>query len=208
MNRILFGISGCSASGKSFIVKYILERLGEELVSVLYQDNYYKKREQQTKDDKGNYNFDLPTSFHIDQQIADIKKIKNGEKVVRNEYTYNNPTTTPKKIIVNPSPIVLIEGLFLFDNSDLSSRFDRKIFVDSEIETMINRRIIRDHNVRGYDKDDVIYKYERHVIPAYEKYILPHKDHSDLIVNNNNNYFEGAKATLEYIKKEYALYNK
>lgn len=208
INRIVIGISGCSASGKSFIVKYILDNLGDELVSILYQDNYYRKREHQIKDDKGNYNFDLPTSFHIDQQIDDIKKIKNGEKVVRNEYTFNNPSIDPKKIIVNPRPIVLVEGLFLFDNSDLSSLFDKKIFIDAEIETMINRRIKRDHSIRGYDKDDVIYKYENHVIPAYKKYILPHKDYSDIIVDNNNKDFEGAKTTLDYIKKEYALYNK
>ena len=208
MNRIIIGISGCSASGKSFIVKYILDNLGDELVSIIYQDNYYRKREQQIKDDKGNYNFDLPTSFHIDQLIDDIKKIKNGEKVVRNEYTFNNPSINPKKIIVNPRPIVLVEGLFLFDNSDLSSLFDKKIFIDSEMETMINRRIKRDNRVRGYDKDDVIYKYENHIIPASKKYIFPHKDYSDIIVDNNKKDFEGAKTTLDYITKQYALYNK
>mgnify|MGYP001280109368 CR=1 FL=1 len=208
MNRIIIGISGCSASGKSFIVKYILDNLGEDIVSVLYQDNYYKKREQQVKDDKGNYNFDLPTSFHIDQLIDDIKKIKNGEVVIRNEYTFNNPDVIPKKIIVKPRPIVLVEGLFLFDNSDLSSLFDKKIFIDSKIETMIDRRIKRDYKIRGYDKDDVIYKFKNHVIPAYKKYIFPHKDYSDLIVNNNINQLQGAETTLDYIKKDYVLNNK
>jgi uridine kinase len=208
MNRIIIGISGCSASGKSFIVKYILDNLGEDIVSVLYQDNYYKKREQQVKDDKGNYNFDLPTSFHIDQLIDDIKKIKNGEVVIRNEYTFNNPDVIPKKIIVKPRPIVLVEGLFLFDNSDLSSLFDKKIFIDSQIETMIDRRIKRDYKIRGYDKDDVIYKFKNHVIPAYKKYIFPHKDYSDLIVNNNINQLQGAETTLDYIKKDYVLNNK
>ena len=105
-------------------------------------------------------------------------------------------------------PIILVEGLFLFDNSDLSSLFDKKIFVDSEIETMIERRIERDHKTRGYDKDDVIYKYKNHVIPAFKKYILPQKDYADLVVDNNNKDFEGAKTTLEYIKKEYASNNK
>ena len=156
----------------------------------------------------GNYNFDLPTSFHLDQQIDDIKKIKNGKKVVRNEYTFNNPSINPKKIIVNPRPILLVEGLFLFDNSDLLSLFDKKIFIDSEIETMINRRIKSDHNIRVYDKDDVIYKNENHFIPAYKKYIIPHKDYSDIIVDNNKKDFEGAKTTLDYITKQYALYNK
>ena len=208
MNSILFGISGSSASGKSFIVKYILENLGNDLVSILYQDNYYKKREEQLKDEKGNYNFDLPSSFHIDRQIDDIKRIKIGEKIIKNEYTFNNPDIVPKKIIVKPRPIILIEGLFLFDNPNLSSLFDKKIFVDSKIETMIKRRIERDYETRGYDKDDVIYKYRNHVIPAYKKYILPQKDYADLVVDNNIKDFTGAETTLEYIKKEYALYNK
>ena len=86
INRIVIGISGCSASGKSFIVKYILDNLGDELVSILYQDNYYRKREDQIKDDKGNYNFDLPTSFHIDQQIDDIKKICYKRKFIQGIY--------------------------------------------------------------------------------------------------------------------------
>lgn len=208
MNSILFGISGSSGSGKSFIVRYILENLGSDLVSILYQDNYYKKREEQLKDEKGNYNFDLPSSFNIGQQVDDIKKIKIGEKIIRDEYTFNNPNIVPKKIIVKPKPIVLVEGLFLFDNTDLSSLFDKKIFIDSKIETMIERRIKRDQNTRGYDKDNVIYKYKNHVIPAYKKYILPHKGYADLVVDNNNNDFEGADTTLQYIKKEYALNNK
>ena len=91
MNSILFGISGSSASGKSFIVKYILENLGNELVSILYQDNYYKKREEQLKDEKGNYNFDLPTSFLNDELVRDLNLLKNGDQVVRKEYNFNNP---------------------------------------------------------------------------------------------------------------------
>ena len=77
----LFGICGSSGSGKSFIAKYILENLGPENVSILYQDNYYKKREDQQKDNNGHYNFDLPSSFHQDEFFEDIRKIKAGEKI-------------------------------------------------------------------------------------------------------------------------------
>ena len=111
-NCKLFGICGSSGSGKSYIVKYILENLGSNSVSVIFQDNYYKKREDQTKDQNGSYNFDLPSSFYLDEFINDLKKVKNGEKVEREEYTFNNPEVSPKLITVLPKKLILVEGLF------------------------------------------------------------------------------------------------
>ena len=105
-NSKLFGICGSSGSGKSYIVKYILENLGSNSVSVIFQDNYYKKREDQTKDQNGNYNFDLPSSFHLDEFINDLKRVKNGEKVEREEYTFNNPEVSPKLITVLPKKLI------------------------------------------------------------------------------------------------------
>ena len=198
----LFGICGSSGSGKSFIVRYILEKLGSEVVSILYQDNYYKKREDQTKDDNGNYNFDLPSSFHQDEFIKDIIKVKNGEKVDREEYTFNNPCVSPKTVSVNPKKIILVEGLFLFHDDNIAKLFDRKIFIHCEVEKMIERRIKRDHEIRGYDKSDVIYKYENHVLPAYKNFILPYKKSVDLVINNDSDNLTGAESTLNYIIKE------
>jgi len=125
-NNKLFGICGSSGSGKSFIVKYVLENLGSDNVSVIYQDNYYKKREEQTKDANGNYNFDLPSSFYLDEFIYDLKKIKNGEKVEREEYTFNNPDISPKIISVFPKKIILVEGLFLFNNKEKNYKYKCK----------------------------------------------------------------------------------
>ena len=206
-NNKIFGICGSSGSGKSFIVKYVLENLGSDNVSVIYQDNYYKKREEQTKDANGNYNFDLPSSFYLDEFIYDLKKIKNGEKVEREEYTFNNQDISPKIISVFPKKIILVEGLFLFNNKEIVSLLDRSIFIDCDIDKMVERRIKRDHKIRGYDKSDVIYKYENHVLPAYNNFILPHKETVDKIINNDFDNSIGPESTLNYIIEESRVNN-
>ena len=200
---MIFGISGSSGSGKSFVVKYLIDNLPKDLISIVYQDNYYKKRGDQEKDTNGEYNFDLPTSFINEDLIADIKALRKGVSISRDEYNFNNPKIISNKIIVNPKPIIILEGLFLFNLPSLSKILDRKIFIDCETDLMIERRIKRDTKIRGYDKYDVLYKYENHVIPAYHKYILPYKKDVDLVIDNNKNDLSGAISALNYIKKEY-----
>ena len=202
MDNKLFGISGSSGSGKSFIVKFLKSSLGPEVLSVIYHDNYYKKREDQEKDRQGNYNFDLPSSFHQDELVEDLIKIKSGKSIIRKEYTFNNPKINPRSLRVEPKPIVIVEGLFLFNDPNISKFLDKKIFIDCDLNVMIDRRITRDHEKRGYDKSDVLYKYKNHVLPAFNKFILPHKDKSDLIVNNSKNNNSAPEAILEYIIKE------
>ena len=200
---MIFGISGSSGSGKSFVVKYLIDNLPKDLISIVYQDNYYKKRDDQEKDTNGKYNFDLPTSFINEDLIADIKALRKGVSISRDEYNFNNPKIISNKIIVNPKPIIILEGLFLFNLPSLSKILDRKIFIYCETDLMIERRIKRDTKIRGYDKYDVLYKYENHVIPAYHKYILPYKKDVDLVIDNNKNDLSGAISALNYIKKEY-----
>tara|TARA_B100000212_G_scaffold247360_1_gene188949 strand:- start:3898 stop:4518 length:621 start_codon:yes stop_codon:yes gene_type:complete len=202
MDNKLFGISGSSGSGKSFIVKFLKSSLGPEVLSVIYHDNYYKKRKDQEKDRQGNYNFDLPSSFHQDELVEDLIKIKSGKSIIRNEYTFNNPKINPRSLRVEPKPIIIVEGLFLFNDPNISKFLDKKIFIDCDLNVMIDRRITRDHEKRGYDKSDVLYKYNNHVLPAFNKFILPHKDKSDLIVNNSKNNNSAPEAILEYIIKE------
>ncbi|MEC8679694.1 MAG: uridine kinase [Bacteroidota bacterium] len=202
MDNKLFGISGSSGSGKSFIVKFLKSSLGPEVLSVIYHDNYYKKREDQEKDRRGNYNFDLPSSFHQDELVEDLIKIKSGKSIIRKEYTFNNPKINPRSLRVEPKPIIILEGLFLFNDPNISKFLDKKIFIDCDLNVMIDRRITRDHEKRGYDKSDVLYKYNNHVLPAFNKFILPHKNKSDLIVNNSKNNNSAPEAILEYIIKE------
>ena len=207
MKNLIFGIVGCSGSGKSHIVNYVKSNFDLDVISILLQDNYYKRREDQKKDSDGHYNFDLPSSFLEDELFDDLKKIKNNSTVERLEYTFNNPKILPKKIIVKPRSIILVEGMFLFYYKNFQKLIDRKIFIDVDQNVGLKRRINRDLAERGYDKKNVLYKYNNHVIPSYNKYILPYKNDADLIVNNTKNDNEAAKLTLDYIRTEFQALN-
>ena len=197
---MIVGVSGSSGSGKTFIVNFIKKNLPENTVSILFQDNYYKPREDQSKDENGNYNFDLPSSFNNNDFINDIKSLKAGKIIRRKEYNFNNPLVKPKFITVKQRPLIIVEGLFIFNNKKISKNFDKKIFISCDIKKMIKRRIERDSVKRGYDKADVLYKYENHVLPSYKKYILPFKKEADIIIDNNGDDNKGANKSLKYIK--------
>jgi len=197
---MIVGVSGSSGSGKTFIVNFIKKNLPENTVSIMFQDNYYKLREDQSKDENGNYNFDLPSSFNNDDFINDIKSLKAGKIIRRKEYNFNNPLVKPKFITVKQRPLIIVEGLFIFNNKKISKNFDKKIFISCDIKKMIKRRIERDSVKRGYDKADVLYKYENHVLPSYKKYILPFKKEADIIIDNNGDDNKGANKSLKYIK--------
>ena len=106
-----------------------------------------------------------------------------------------------------PKKIILVEGLFLFNNKEIVNLLDRSIFIDCNIDKMVERRIKRDHKIRGYDKSDVIYKYENHVLPAYNNFILPHKETVDKIINNDFDNSTGPESTLNYIIEESRVNN-
>ena len=197
---MIVGVSGSSGSGKTFIVNFIKKNLPENSVSIVFQDNYYKPREDQSKDENGNYNFDLPSSFNNNDFINDIKSLKAGKIIRRKEYNFNNPLVKPKFITVKQRPLIIVEGLFIFNNKKISKNFDKKIFISCDIKKMIKRRIERDSVKRGYDKADVLYKYENHVLPSYKKYILPFKKEADIIIDNNGDDNKGANKSLKYIK--------
>ena len=207
MKNIIFGISGSSGSGKSHIVNYIKNHFEKDIITVIHHDNYYKRREFQKKDSKGNYNFDLPSSFLDNELYDDLQKLKNNSQISRVEYNYNNSRDASKNIIVKPKPIILLEGLFIFHYYDLVKLIDRKIFIDVDQKVMINRRIKRDAEERGYDKKNVLYKYHNHIIPSFKKYILPYKKDADFIVNNTVNDNKAANSTFNYIKSEFSLLN-
>ena len=204
---MVFGITGCSASGKSFIVEYLKERIPSSEVSFIFQDNYYKKREDQSKDKNGNYNFDLPSSFLNSELVEDIITLKKGNKVSRKEYNFNNPNIKQENIVVFPRRIIILEGLFILSDPNIKELIDHKIFIDSKTEIMLDRRIRRDSKMRGYDRIDVEYKFENHVIPSFMKYILPEKNNADFIVENNGNGNRAAELVYGYVSKLISIEN-
>lgn len=182
----LVGITGGSGSGKTYFLTRLMKGIGAEQITLISQDNYYRPREEQPIDENGVANFDTPQSIDHQQFRRDILSLCEGNTIHKEEYTFNNPNIVPKQLIFEPRPIIIVEGLFVFYHKDISDLLDLKIFVEATDPIKIKRRILRDNKERGYDLDDVLYRYVMHVSPAYERYVRPYKENTDIVVPNNH----------------------
>lgn len=196
----IVGITGGSASGKTLFLERLLSSFDPGEVCLISQDNYYKPRHRQPVDAQGIHNFDTPFSIDFEQYATDIRKIQEGEIVFREEYTFNNAAKKPKMLTFSPAPVVVVEGIFVLYYPELADLLDLKIFIDAKDHIKLKRRIIRDKVERGYDLDDVLYRYEMHVMPTYEKYIEPFKSESDLIVTNNQSFDRALDVIRTYLR--------
>ena len=194
------GITGGSGSGKSFLVKSLAQKFDSTEVAFLSQDNYYKLREDQQEDENGVRNFDLPESFLMDDFHRDLELLLKGETVTRQEYNYNNPEAEPVKIQIAPATVLIVEGLFILCLDKISALLDLKVFVDANDVMKLKRRILRDRVERNYPLEDVLYRYEHHVLPSYNKYIEPYKEAADVIINNNQSMERGTELVSGFIR--------
>lgn len=160
----------------------------EDRLSIISQDEYYHPREQQVWDDAGYQNFDLPQSIDHEAFLRDIKKLLDGETVVKSQYTFNNPTKESKTLTFMSAPVIVVEGLFVFYFDAIRDLMDLKVYIDAEDIIKLKRRIIRDATERNYPIEDVLHRYEHHVLPSYRSFIEPFKRQADLVINNHVSY--------------------
>ncbi len=163
----------------------LAQSFNQEEICFISQDHYYKKMELQPVDDNGVQNFDKPESIDHEAFAQDIFRLKQGETIRKQEYTFNNPDKKPFDILFKPAPIIIAEGIFVFYFSEIAKQLDLKVFIDAREHIKLHRRIARDLEERGYPVDDVLYRYGAHVAPTYEKYIKPYKYDADIIIPNN-----------------------
>lgn len=197
---LIIGISGGSGSGKTSFIRDIKNQFSKSEITLLSQDDYYHPREQQYIDINGIQNFDLPTSLDLEAFVHDIKKLKEGETVLRKEYTFNNEKVDAKMLEFKPAKILIVEGLFIFHHEVIRSLLDFKIMIYASSAITVIRRINRDRIERNYPLEDVLYRYEHHVLPAYEKYIEPFINDVDIVINNNKNYNKALEMLVYYLK--------
>lgn len=203
---LIIGITGGSGSGKTGFIRDLKENFSKKDITVISQDDYYRNRSDQKEDDKGVINFDRPGAIDKNAFLADVQKLINGGTVQRLEYTFNNDLSTPKTLTFIPAPIILVEGLYTFHFKKIRKLMDVKIYLHAKENLKVVRRIKRDKTERNYPLEDVLYRYEHHVLPSYEKYILPYKDRADLIINNNKNYKAGLQVVVGFLKNHLQSY--
>jgi uridine kinase len=195
----LIGIAGGSGSGKSTFIKRIRERFTNTQVCIVSMDDYYLPREEQYTDHNGEKNFDLPKSFDKKRFRADLEKLQRGEVVEKEEYTFNNEKAKPGMLTFHPAPVIIVEGLFVFHYKKIAPLFDLKIFINAKENLKVIRRIYRDQVERNYPIEDVLYKYQHHVLPSFEKYIEPYREDADIIINNNRDFERGLEVLMGFI---------
>lgn len=196
----LIGISGGSGSGKTFFLKSFLNHFDSKDISLVSQDDYYLPSGDLTHEENVLYNFDVPASFDEELFTADILKIINGETIYKKEYTFN--VGEPRMLEIAPAPIIIVEGLLIFHFQKIAELLDMKIFIDADRDIALQRRIKRDLEERNYTFDDVMYKWENHVMPSYKTYLLPHKESADKIIPNSTNIPDELLDITESISQE------
>lgn len=195
----IIGITGGSASGKTFFLNSLLSHFSKDEICLISQDNYYKEISKVPKDENGIENFDLPESIDFRLFAEHINDLKLGKIIKKEEYVFNNAESIAEILIFKPAPIIVVEGIFVFHDPFVSKLLNLKVFIDAKEHIKIRRRIIRDNNERGYDLEDVLYRWENHVAPTYEKFIKPTKQDADIIINNNKHFEKGLRILTSYL---------
>ncbi len=203
MNKpFILGIAGGSGSGKTRFANQLKERFSEETVEIFSLDNYYKPIENQPLDEFGDANFDRPESFYREKLLADLKLLKEGKDLQVPKYEFNiNRGAEQKYIHVKAARIVVVEGLFTFYFDEIVPLIDLKLFVEAPVWLMMKRRIERDEFERGYgDLKATMDRYERHVIPAFNEFVLPCKNDSDLVIPNHRDFSIALSVLTNHLK--------
>lgn len=198
---MIIGICGGSGSGKTTLLHKISEAYAYLEPSIFSMDNYYRPIEEQLIDENGKVNFDLPGALDERQLVDDLYRLIAGEEIQVSEYHFNAPPDRNNVITINPSKMIIVEGLFLFHFEAVRAVIDFSIFISVHPKTQLERRIIRDTTNRGYTVDDIMYQWEHHVLPCYTNYLLPYLSHANFNYRNDDHAEQDFKLLIEAIDK-------
>ena len=182
MKVTVIGVAGGSGSGKSTLVKKLQEAFGAEDVSTLCHDYYYKEHSDMTYEQRTQLNYDHPQAFDTDMMVEHIKALKQGKAVERPVYSFVEHNRTWEKVLVKPSKVIIIDGILIFENRELRDLKDVKVYVDTDADVRLARRILRDVCNRGRSMESVIEQYLSTVKPMHEKFVEPSKRYADVII--------------------------
>ena len=173
--------AGGTGSGKTTLTNQLKKQFSEK-VSIVYHDNYYKRNDNLSLEERKKINYDSPSAFDTDMLVNDLKKLKNGETIYCPVYDYTIHNRTDETRKIEPADVIIVEGILVFQSKALRELMDIKIFVDTDADERIIRRILRDAGERGRSLDSIVTQYRTTVKPMHEKYIEPSKKYADIIV--------------------------
>lgn len=180
-NILVIGIAGGSGSGKTTLMKRLVERFGEN-VSVLSHDNYYKRHDELSFEERAVLNYDEPEALDTSLMVYQLDQLRHGMAIDCPVYDFSLHNRSNDTIHVEPQKVIIVEGIMIFVDPDLRALMDIKIFVDTDADIRLCRRIKRDVTKRGRSLDSVLTQYKQTVKPMHEMYVEPSKKYADLVV--------------------------
>ncbi|HWQ13421.1 MAG TPA: uridine kinase [Roseiflexaceae bacterium] len=181
---LVIGVAGGSGSGKTTVTEAILERVGRERIALLPHDSYYRDLSHLPLEQRARVNFDHPDAFDNALYLAHLDALMHGQQVALPTYDFTTYVRLPEVVVVQPRPVVLLEGILIFADAALRQRMAIKLFVDAESDLRIIRRIQRDTRTRGRTVESVIDQYLRTVRPMHLEFVEPSKRYADIIIPN------------------------
>ena len=181
LDTMVIGIAGGTGSGKSTLTEHIKNRFGEA-VSILNHDSYYKDQSDLPFEVRVHTNYDHPDAFDTDLLVSHLRALKAGQSIQRPVYSYVEHTRTKETVEVNPTSVVVLEGILIFQEPALRDLMDIKIFVDTDADVRILRRILRDVKERGRSLENIVEQYLTTVKPMHEQFVEPSKRFADIII--------------------------
>ena len=182
MDKILvIGIAGGSGSGKTTLMKNLIEKFGN-VITVLSHDNYYKRHDELTYEERCLLNYDEPAAFDTSLMVYQLDQLRHGQCIDCPVYDFTVHNRSNETIRVVPEKVIIVEGILIFESQELRDLMDIKIYVDTDADVRLCRRIKRDVNKRGRSLESVLTQYQQTVKPMHEKYVEPSKKYADLVV--------------------------
>lgn len=181
MKPMVIGIAGGTGSGKTTLTNRLKECFGDK-ISIVYHDNYYKAHNDLTYEQRCLLNYDHPESFDTDLLLEHLQQLRQGKAICCPVYDFTIHNRSDKTTIIEPAPVILVEGILLFESESLRNLMDIKVFVDTDADVRILRRILRDVKERGRSLDSVVQQYLTTVKPMHDRFVEPSKRFSDVIV--------------------------
>ena len=182
MEVTVIGVAGGTGSGKSTLVKRLQEAFRSEDVATLCHDYYYKAHPELTYEERTKLNYDHPQSFDTDMLVEHVRALKSNVAVERPVYSFVEHNRTEETVAVKPSKVIIIDGILIFENKELRDLMDIKVFVDTDADLRLARRILRDVRERGRSMESVINQYTTTVKPMHEEFVEPSKKYADVII--------------------------
>lgn len=180
-NILVIGIAGGTGSGKTTLMKNIMDRFGD-VVTVLSHDNYYRRRDELSYEERCRINYDEPAALETDMMARHLEQLRNGQAIDCPIYDFTQHNRSSETIRIEPKNVIIVEGILIFENQPLRDLMDIRIFVDTDADVRLCRRIKRDVTKRGRTLESVLTQYQETVKPMHERYVEPSKRFADIVV--------------------------